>query len=379
MPVRHCLICAGEITATNDSAEHIVAQAIGGRRTIRGLICEPCNNRTGREWDVVLADQLQPLSLLFSVMRQRGAAPPLKMATTSGEALTVKAGGQLDLTKPEIVETVALDGSVTIQVKARTMKEARQILKGLKRKHPGIDVEAELANAEERERYAEGDFYHELTIGGEAAGRSIVKSCVAMAFASGVDWNSCGAAVSYLRDPDAPACFGYYSERDLVTGRPAGAPIHCVAVQADPQTGLVLAYLELFGCQRMVACLGEGYAGELVESVYAIDPRNGSRPTLTVDLSFGRTDIEEIFAYKRVDHDEVRKAIDAVIGPELARQAQTEWDRVRDTAVQEAFDTCGAQPGERLTAEHVRKISQSIARRVAPYILQARRPMKRDS
>ena len=155
------------------------------------------------------------------------------------------------------------------------MEEARQILTGLKRKHPEIDIEAELARAEGVESYPQGAVKHDLTIGGELAGRSIVKSCLAMALASGIDWTACEDAVRYLRQDGAPPCFGYYNERDLLSGRVASIPLHCLAVRADPENGLILAYAEYFGLHRVVACLGEAYTGSLLHVVYALDPRQG--------------------------------------------------------------------------------------------------------
>ena len=53
--------------------------------------------------------------------------------------------------------------------------------------------------------------------------------------------DQCDLAVAYLRDETAEPAFGYYYERDLVAGRPAGVPIHCVAVTGDPETGMLLS------------------------------------------------------------------------------------------------------------------------------------------
>jgi len=52
---------------------------------------------------------------------------------------------------------------------------------------------------------------------------------------SWVPIDQCDLAVDYLCDEAAEPAFGYYYERDLVDGRPAGVPIHCVAVTGDPQ------------------------------------------------------------------------------------------------------------------------------------------------
>jgi hypothetical protein len=108
------------------------------------------------------------------------------------------------------------------------MDEARQILMDLKRKYPEIDVDATLAGAQMVETYPRGAVGHDFSIGGELAGRSMVKSSLAWAFTNGVDWAACDKALGYLRANGAPACFGYYHDTDLILGRPAGVPLHCL-------------------------------------------------------------------------------------------------------------------------------------------------------
>ncbi|WP_298355156.1 HNH endonuclease [Rhodoblastus sp.] len=371
-----CAICDTEITAENDSLEHLIPNALGGRRKISGFICRDCNSSTGETWDAALAAQLAPLSLLFDISRERGDPPPLKVVTTAGERLTVGPAGSLALTNPGVNKKPGPSGGFQYQITARSMEEARQILGGLKRKHPEIDIEAILAGAEAVENYAQGAIKHDLTIGGEVAGRSIVKSCLAMAFANGVDWQNCGNAVSYLRSGTAIPCFGYYNEKDLLSRRPLGIPLHCLAVRADPESGLILAYAEYFGLHCIVACLGEAYTGPLLHEVYAIDPRNGVGLDVGVELSFSRSAIDDIYAYKRISPEAFEQAASAIIGPAIANQHAAEQQRVLERAVEEAFRTCGAQPNEILTKEHARRISQTVAAKITPFILHRLRPLK---
>jgi hypothetical protein len=313
---------------------------------------------------------------MFNISRERGDPPMLKVVTTAGEQLTVGPAGKLIPTNPVVEKRTGTAGGFQYHVKARSMDEARKILIGLKRNHPEIDVEARLAGAEIEETYADGAVMHDLSIGGPLAGRSMVKSCVAMAFATGIDWVLCNSAVHYLRDRDAPASFGYYHEKDLLDRRAAGVPLHCLAVRADPDSGLIIAYAEYFGLYRIVACLGEGYAGPIVESSYTLDPRQGAELDVAVDLSFSQSDIEDIYAYKYASPEDFKQAADAVIGPAIKSQLDAEQQRVFGQAVNEAFATCGARPGEKLTEEHVLRISRAVAEKVTPFILHRLRPVK---
>jgi hypothetical protein len=110
--------------------------------------------------------------------------------------------------------------------------------------------------------------------------------------------------------------------------------------------------------------------------VYALDPRQGGELDVDVELPFSRSDIDDIYAYKRISTAAYEQAASAIIGPALASHAAAEQQRVLNRAVREAFETCGAQPGEMLTKEHLRRISQSVAAKLAPFILHRLHPLK---
>ena len=247
---------------------------------------------------------------------------------------------------------------------------------GLKRKHPELDVEAILAKAKAVEAYPEGAMHHNLNFGGSLAGRSVVKSCVAMAFASGIDWTDCNIALDYLRNDGASPSFGFYQEKDLIAAQSRGHAAPFVAVDANPTTGMILAYAEYFGIHRVVSCLGDGYEGPAMRGSYAFDPRDAAVQTVSVDLNFSEEDVADIYAYKRVPSEALRATVSAVIGPVIEGQVAAEQERVTNRAIEEAFASCGAKPGEILTEEHVRRLAMTLAQKMTPFILRRLRPLK---
>ena len=318
----NCVRCNTQISnalndSHSDSDEHIFPNSVGGRKKVAGFICRKCNSETGDTWDAALAATMLPLGLLFGIQRDRGKLPPLKAITTEGERITLKDDGSLAFTHPKIGKRERPDGSIEYVIKARSFDEARQKLKELKNKYPKLDVESELAKAQATEIYPAGVFRFDFHFGGPEGGRSIVKTCLAFAFANGVNWQNCEHATAYLRNPSAKACFGYFSSRDLVSERKHGVPFHCVAIWANPKTGLVLSYAEYFGILRIVACLGENYGGMPVEAAYAFDPRTGDELPIKVTLDFDRETIEDIYAYRHWDGQAVEAALSAVIGPAM--------------------------------------------------------------
>jgi hypothetical protein len=362
------VICDDIISADNDSKEHVLTEAIGGRLKVKGFICKRCNNNAGRTWDAQLASQLHPLSLMFGVERQRGSTPSLAITTTAGEELVINADGPFSLTKPSFSEEAAPDG-IKIQIVARSMEEARRILAGVKRKYPTVDIDRILSDAQISTTYPKGLVHHRLEFGGEISGRSIVKTALAMAHYAGVPTSACHDALNYLRDSAASPCFGYYQATDLVVDRPTEVPLNCVSIEANPDSGLILGYAEYFGIHRVVVCLGRRYAGDRVQATYAVDPRTGAELDLSVRLGFSEIEIEAIYDYKMIPDGAIHKAFANVMPPAIKQKFEAERDRVINEAAQFAFANCGAKPGEILTEDHIRNLSRLVAEKIAPFVL----------
>ena len=285
--------------------------------------------------------------------------------TSAGERLTIGPNGTLSRLATGFKAAPSPSGGTQYRIEARTTEEARRRVSELKRKHPEIDVEATLASAQMVETYPQGWVGHDLSIGGELAGRSMVKSCLAWAFANGVEWALCRKALDCLRGGADPP-FGYYHDTDLVEGRPAGVPFNCPALDANPVGGLILGYGEYFGFHRFVCLLGEDYGGPAVRGSYALDPRTGAEIDVTVRLPFLRADIDDIYAYNRTKPDDLKRAADAILGPAMQARHEAERARVASRAIDQAFATCGASPGEMLMEAQRQKLFLSIAQKIAP-------------
>jgi len=363
-----CVICSQQINNSNDSKEHIINESIGGLHTVKGFICRNCNNVTGHAWDSKLSSQLHALSLIFGVARQRGKTPPLSITTTSGENLTIMPEGGYTPTRP--IYTVDESASESkIHITARSMNEARNILKGVKKKYPQIDIENLLAGAEISRTYPTGLIKHNLDFGGEASGRSIIKSLLAMGYRAGIPSTACTEATSYLRNIEAAPCYGFYYETDLIAARPSNTPLNCVAVEANPATGLILGYAEYFGVHRIIACLGRNYEGNLNRSSYTIDPRTGQEIKASLKLEFNEEEITAIYNYKKIPDIAIAQAFNKILPEALKRQYQAEKKHALDLAITYALSNCGAKEGEMLTEEHLKKIANLITEKIMPFVI----------
>lgn len=328
----YCALCSTVIDDNNDTKEHIIPNAIGGRKKIKGFICKDCNNRSGEEWEKEFAAQLNPLSLFFHVQRERGVAPSQRFETVnSKDTYLLKHDGTLQVGKPEYNEVVH-DDRVEIRMSVPSMREAKKMLEGVKRKYPQVDSDGILPMIESKPSYLNDYLHLNLGIGGHQAGRSIVKSALAMVKDAGINVKLCEHALEYLHGDDTKACFGYYNETDPIVNRPEGMPLHCVFVKGDPSSNLIFGYIEFFGLYRIVVGLSSSYAGEAFENSYALDPTTGKVLNLSLKLDLSKSDIAEIYDYKKVDYAKVQDAASKVIQQGMQINDEKEISRLVDKA-----------------------------------------------
>ena len=89
MEIQHCCLCGKVLTSDNNTEEHIIPNAIGGRKRVVGFICRDCNSRSGERWDAELVRQLAPLCVLLGITRQRGHVSPQTFRTFSGGSVRI--------------------------------------------------------------------------------------------------------------------------------------------------------------------------------------------------------------------------------------------------------------------------------------------------
>lgn len=324
-----CYLCRKALTPQSNSAEHIIPNAIGGMRKVRGFICRECNGKAGETWDRDLAKQLNKLAVFFRVVRDRGENPCEIVRTTAGERL-IYDNSSLRYAYPTIIEE-AIGDSTRFQIVANDMKQARQILKGLKRRYPKLDTEKALAGATSRSKYPDGCLQFEFNIGGLSAGKSFVKTALALLSANGVDPRICERASVFLFQDGEP-CFGPYYRDDLIVDRPHGVPLHCICVKGDNKAGTVQAYLEYFGIVRIFISLSSDYRGPDFKHSYALDPTAGEELSVAFDINFCEGEVQKIFGYQYYDAQVLSDCFHAVLPRELQRQEERHLAGVLATA-----------------------------------------------
>jgi HNH endonuclease len=361
-----CAICLTKIDPGNDSEEHIIPASVGGKLKKRGVLCRACNSNAGEEWDSELARQLNFFSVAFEVRRDRGPAPAEKVQKSSGGELLLHPGKPMTSVRPAF-KSSPVSGGISYEISARSMDEARVMVKQLARKHPGVDVEAVLATAQVKNDLLDEYLNISTDFGGPLAGRSIVKSALCWAAVQGVPATACPEAREYLTIDTADPCFGFLNAPDPVLNRPGGVPLHCVAVSNVGTAGQLLGYVEFFGWRRAVVQLARDYSGPPVHASYFIDPRTSELLELDVDLRFDHAMVASIFDYKHCLPDQVIASAEPIIESMLTKLSKQETDRASAEMTNQAFLECGASEGEMLTEEHLSKLVESMSVQLAEY------------
>jgi len=369
MLTEFCALCDTKLTLHNMSKEHIIPNAIGGRKVIKNFICNPCNNQTGESWDAALSKQLHDMSLFLSINRQRKPVPHKDFKTVKGDDIRIKPNGQMGLIKPtcEIEETTK---GLEINLQVRDEKELKIKLKEIQKKYSGfhIDQNKLLNQAEKKSFYISDMIKFSAAIGGREEGKSIVKTAWAFAVSNGLQAKICEHAKAYLIE-DKKACFGYYYEKDLIKNRPIGVPIHCLSIKGNPTNKQLIAYVEYFGVYRMIIGLSNNYRGSAFSSTYAINPVIGKEIEIDVELDLSPDDVEATYRYEKYMEEEIREAFNVVLSARQDKSYENELSKVVAQSYEQACARLGLSEGDVLSPKQAREFSKLISANMEQFLL----------
>jgi HNH endonuclease len=178
-----CLFCPNELDGTT-KPEHILLNALGGRKTTTSAICSVCNNKFGGNIDDVLASQVTALRNLLQLESGTGKSAPTLQNVQAGEhKVNIRGDGDLELVaKPFTIERLA-DGKWNVQIRARDEEHLAEIIPhlaaALKITEENLRTQLGLAQASVVSQRA-GPVRHDLWLGGPDAIRSAVKSSLVL-------------------------------------------------------------------------------------------------------------------------------------------------------------------------------------------------------
>lgn len=362
-----CALCQIPITEKNNTNEHIIPNSIGGKREIRNFICKECNNRTGMEWDSELAKIFAPFCTMFSIKKNRGKVPPLRVKTISGIEYRQLSDGTFQPLNPKLNITPKGANGFNINIQARTANEANEMLKGIQKKYKFKEetIQSLQEQIAFKDTYLNEPIEHNFTFDAERSGRSAIKSALALATSGGINPFDCDLAIDFLVNDGEPN-FGYYDcNDDLVKNRELGCPFHTVYIHAIKETGQILAYIEFFGYQRIVACMSNNYLGETKQIIYAINPMTGNEIDLIIELNFTPDQIKKIYDYEMYKPESVRVSFGHIMDRVISYSGEREFGR----AFKKAFEYANQFHDNSLSHEENCELkAEKIIESLQPYL-----------
>jgi HNH endonuclease len=164
--------------------EHVLNDALGGRKTTRKVICSGCNNIFGGGIDKVLTEQFEIIRNLFQMKSGSGrTAPMLRKVKAGSKAINLHGHGNLELVvKPfEIVKHA--DGRFDLRITARSLEAIDRLV-------PHIAAALALPEDIVRQQLAKGQAMmleqrpevvpFRMMFGGSDALRLAAKSCLVL-------------------------------------------------------------------------------------------------------------------------------------------------------------------------------------------------------
>lgn len=362
-----CYVCDVELTAANETDEHIIINAAGGRLKSKELICSKCNTDFGETIDRILAKQLNNLANMLMVKRHRGDPQPIVGAKQStGEKYKLEVGGKTVMIKPTIDTTV--DGDNTnISITARSEKELREILTGIAKKHPHFDIEEAMKSAQWREEHFEEALHFQNVIGGNEVFRAVCKCATNYFVYCKGDPTQIKHLIPYIKGEEQKEVVWMHYQDNLYELKPDESS-HIIHLVGNQQERILYCYVDYFNTHKYLVLLNDNYQGPDIKQTYCFDLVNVVPIQCEVIIDYDKKTLLEFFTNKDAKpFEKVKKSFDHSMALGLKLQDDHQREELLERAIQNSL---GKYPeGAIITEQMINETVNEIMKNITPYLL----------
>jgi hypothetical protein len=302
MITKHCILTGVELTPKIDSKAHVIPSALGGRLKPKGILSGDANETLNDKFDLPLIQSLQPIMALVGGARDRGENRPTRMYGSDGKELLVVFGKPVQLSEPEFDVSETSDGKKIYSIRARTMKEARNLLGRVKKDNPSFDINEAMKHALVAESYSVGQLSARIQIGPISIFPAVFGMAAVYAAHCGLsphpEFTTYVGTVQPLgtntkiedcslgQAPLPPDTFYWMPSPNPIER--SESVTHILLLVADPDRKEALIYVELFN----LVCVGVRipfFGNELMVHRYGIDIVTGKEFDPKIDVPSIRT------------------------------------------------------------------------------------------
>jgi len=362
-----CLICNIKLTAANTSDEHIIPNALGGKLRSKRLICRKCNSEFGAGCDARLAESLSLFANFLNIERDRGQAQPLR-GTTESQAYKIDPGGKPSVIKPSI-DIEEKNDLTQIRIQARDRKQAREILKGLKRQYHDIDVEKTLSQLEYRREYVKSFVALHLSLGGKDSFRSVAKMTLFLLKHRRPDISfDTSRLVGFIKnETDYREIYFFYPSIDVVS-KPNKRVFHSIVIKSYTDQKLLVGFVELFNVASFVMVLSDDFADSLQESyVFDVLNRREVEDPSVIIPAIGKGSLDNLFDKKPPMFSQLTAKFEAFLKLAIKRQEDAHRSELIQRAMQNSL--MKHPEGARITKEMLDEFVDALMEQLTPLLI----------
>ncbi|MCV9940401.1 HNH endonuclease [Boseaceae bacterium BT-24-1] len=178
-----CIFCSGALDR-HTKPEHVLLNAMGGRKTTTRVICSSCNNQFGNGIDKALAAQAEIIRNVLQMESGTGnPAPMLRKVKAGTDVVNLRGGGTLDLVSKPFSFAELPDGRASIQINAGSLEQIERLIPSIVAASgiPEAEIRSQLSAASARRvERRPGAIHIRLAFGGQDAIRSAAKACLVL-------------------------------------------------------------------------------------------------------------------------------------------------------------------------------------------------------
>jgi hypothetical protein len=162
------------------------------------------------------------------------------------------------------------DGNnIELNIVASDMQTISQIFKDLKSKYPSFDIDKAKRDLIITTRYMSEPLSASMTIGGELAFQSILKTTINFYIWAGGSRNYIVDKIPLLKNKNGINNTMWFSTDNSASYEIAeGEVSHFLSLRGDTSQNILYCLVDFFNCYRFLICLNENYTGPEIQHTY---------------------------------------------------------------------------------------------------------------
>lgn len=292
-----CYACSVQLIPTNESKEHIIPNAIGGKLKSKRLLCINCNTTFGSKYESAFVDELRFFSGRLPIKRDRGENKKLHTVDqNTGHKIIIDEQGKTSLAHNIMLEKPDPVNGGRFRFLAPNEKEAKKQIESILRKYPNakIDMTPQVAKQNDNDHILIGS-----GLGSLSFFKTAQKCLLNLYMHNGGSRSHIEKEANELFFTEADPHIWFYYDQHL-SDKNANLS-HTIVVYGRPEESLLFGSIEFFGGIRLIGVLNDNYDGTTFFATHSINPIHNSTRKSDIKIEINREQILSIISQKIFD------------------------------------------------------------------------------